>query len=88
MAAHGYYLSIECRNCDNEIHYGVCVTTIEHNGLPVIAFDDGAQNSFKCDNCGATNYTGAFDVDVEGGRDVRNDNNEDVHDPDDAKTNE
>lgn len=62
-----YYLLMECRNCDEDIYYGLCVTTLEHQGRPVIPFDIAAQSSFSCGRCGAENYTGDFDVFCEGG---------------------
>lgn len=64
-----FHLSAYCRNCDEEIIYGPCVTTIEHSGLPVIPFDMAAQSNFQCDHCGADNYTGEFEIECEGGAD-------------------
>lgn len=64
-----HYLLMECENCDEEIYYGVCVTTLEHNGLPAIPFDTAAQTNFECPKCGADNYTGDFEVFCEGGND-------------------
>jgi hypothetical protein len=60
-----FYISMDCEHCDEEIFYGVCITTIEHNGRPVIPFDMAAQTRFVCngpDGCGETTYTGDFDV--------------------------
>ena len=62
-----FYLVMACRDCDEDIYYGLCFSTLEHNGHPVIPFDMAAQTSFNCNNCGADNYTGDFDVFVEGG---------------------
>lgn len=58
-----FYLSMDCQNgdCEEEILEGLCVTTIEHNGLPVIPYDIAAQTNFNCRKCGASNYTGDFD---------------------------
>lgn len=56
---------MDCQNCDEEIHVGPVLTTLEHDGLPVIPFDLAAQETFTCDNCNAANYTGDFDVMVE-----------------------
>lgn len=57
-----FYLSMYCRSCDEEITDGPCMTFTEHKGLPVIPFDLAAQESFTCDNCGARNFTGEFEV--------------------------
>jgi hypothetical protein len=57
-----FYLSADCGNCDNEIFYGPCKTTIEHAGDPVIPYDFAAQNDFYCERCGASNYTGDFEI--------------------------
>ena len=62
-----YYVSLECEVCDHEIHYGLCATTIEHNGHPVIPIDLASQTRVDCDNCGAKHYFGELDVYVEGG---------------------
>lgn len=61
-SATAFYISIDCEHCDEEILYGLCVTTIEHNGRPVISFDVAAQTAFTCEECGKTTYTGDFDV--------------------------
>lgn len=66
---HSFYLSMDCRNCGEEILYGVCATTIENSGLPVIPFDMASQTQFDCGNCDAENFTGDFYVSVEGGDD-------------------
>jgi hypothetical protein len=58
---------MECYNCDEEIYYGVCVSFLTHNGLPVIGFDTAAQTRFDCPHCDASNYTGELEVFVEGG---------------------
>lgn len=63
----GFYLSVDCRQCDEEIIYGLCATTIEHNGMPVIPFDIAAQSDFRCDHCGAFNYTGDFEIECDYG---------------------
>ncbi len=68
MAA-AFYLVINCSNCDEGIYYGPCGTTLEHRGLPAIPFDMAAQTTFRCDRCEAENFTGDFEVDVEGGID-------------------
>jgi len=57
-----FYLSVYCQECDEEILYGPCGTTIAHNDIPVIPFDMGAQTNFECDKCGANNYTGDFEL--------------------------
>lgn len=57
-----FYISMDCEHCDEEIFYGVCVTTIEHNGRPVIPFDIAAQTTFTCNGCGKDSYTGDFEV--------------------------
>lgn len=57
-----FYLSITCQSCDEGILYGPCITTIEHEGLAVIPYDMAAQSSFTCSNCGASNYTGDFEI--------------------------
>jgi hypothetical protein len=72
-----YYLLLECRHCDREIYYGVCVSLLEHNGLPVVGANQGTQTRFDCEHCGASNYTGELDVLVEGGRDLDDDDDED-----------
>ena len=55
-----YYLLLECPKCEEEIHYGVCLTLLTHNGLPVISADNTSQMVFDCDNCGTRIYTGDF----------------------------
>lgn len=62
-----FYLSLTCGNCDEEVLYGPCATTMEHRGLPVIPFDLLAQSQVLCDYCGADNYTGEFEIHSEGG---------------------
>jgi hypothetical protein len=57
-----FYLSLTCNRCDEEILYGPCITTIEHEGLAVIPYNMAAQSSFHCSGCGATNYTSDFDL--------------------------
>lgn len=84
MTVHGYYLVVDCGNCDEEIFYGPCGTTLEHRGLPVLPFDTAAQTNFVCDRCGADNYTGDFEIETEGGTDP-DDLDEDESD-DDAET--
>jgi hypothetical protein len=79
-----YYLSADCGNCDEEIFYGVCVTLLEHNDLPVIPITTAEQTSFHCDRCGATNYTGDVDLFTEGGTDP--DDLADDESDDDAET--
>jgi len=64
-----YYLVAECQNCDEEIFYGPCGTTLEHDGLPVVPYDVATQTNFTCDRCGADNYTGDFEIFSEGGTD-------------------
>lgn len=66
MAA-AFYLVINCGDCGEDIFYGPCGTTLEHHGLPVVPYDMAAQNSFRCDHCGAVTNTGDFDTFVEGG---------------------
>lgn len=59
-----FYLSMDC-DCGEEMYYGVCLTLLEHNGLPVVSFDMAAQMSFTCDGpdgCGKTTYTGDFET--------------------------
>jgi hypothetical protein len=41
-----FYLSAECENCDEEIYYGPCATTLSHNGLMVISYDFAAPPGF------------------------------------------
>lgn len=77
-----YYLLLQCEHCDAEIHYGVCVTMLEHRGLPVIPADNGAQTRFDCDECGASNYVGDLDVFVEGGREPVDEDQDDDDEPD------
>lgn len=75
-----YYVVMECGNCDKEIYYGVCVSFLEHNGLPVITFDTAAQTRFDCPHCDASNYTGELEVWVEGGEpQVDDDDDDDDH---------
>ena len=62
-----FHLLAHCGNCDEEIIHGPCLTTIEHDGLPVIPYDMAAQERFECDHCGAVNYTGDFELLTEGG---------------------
>lgn len=58
--ATAFYLLVECDTCEEDIHYGVCVTTMTHRGLPVIPYDMASQTSFVCPNCDATAWTGDF----------------------------
>ncbi len=83
-----YYLLLECEHCDADIHYGVCITLLEHNGLPVITADIGTQTCFDCDECGASNYTGDLDVLVEGGRYPAKDDVDDEYDDEESKEDE
>lgn len=61
-----FYLVMPCQSCDEDIHYGLCHSTLEHNGYPVIPFDMAAQMTFRCDNCQTTNVTGDFEVIIDG----------------------
>jgi hypothetical protein len=76
-----FYLSMECENCEEEMFYGVCVTTEEHQGLPSIPYDMASQSKFVCKSCDAQHFTGDFDdIHVEGGVDpvsLHLDNDED-----------
>jgi hypothetical protein len=56
----GFYMSILCDECNEDILMGPCLTTIERDGLPIIPFDFAAQETFTCD-CGAQYATGDFD---------------------------
>lgn len=75
----GFYLSMDCENCEEEMLMGPCGTTEERNGHPVIPFDFASQERFDCNNCGARHYTGDLNdlVMVEGGRNVSDDEDED-----------
>jgi hypothetical protein len=55
-----FYLAIECDNCGEDIFYGVCGTTLVHNGLPVVPITMAEQVQFDCD-CGARIDTGELD---------------------------
>lgn len=78
----GYYLVLECRRCDAEMYYGVCVTLLGHNGLPVVPAGNAEQTRFDCTRCGARNYVGDLDVLVEGGNDHDSDDDDDSDDED------
>lgn len=82
----GYYVLLNCENCDEEIYDGVYVTLLEHMGLPVVAADHASQTRFNCPRCGASNYTGDLDVFVEGGADVDDDDDDKENDDDPGNT--
>lgn len=73
----GYYVLMECERCDAEIYYGVCVSLLEHNGLPVVMAGHASQTRFDCPKCGTANYVGDLDVHVEGGTEPDVDYDED-----------
>jgi len=60
--AMGFYLSADCPDCGEEMFYGLCITTLEHDGRPVIQYDIAAQTTFTCEECGTNSYTGDFDL--------------------------
>lgn len=64
-----FYFAMDCGNCGEEIYQGLNLTALEHCGHPVIPFDMASQTNFRCDHCGASNYTGDFEeiVSTEGG---------------------
>lgn len=65
-----FYLSMDCENCEEEMFYGICMTTEEHMGLPSIPYDMASQTKFVCKRCDAQHFTGDFDdILVEGGAD-------------------
>lgn len=82
----GFYLSMDCENCEEEMLMGPCATTIERDSLPVIPFDFASQEMFACDNCGARHYVGDLNefVMAVGGRDVSKDDEDDDEDDDEA----
>lgn len=53
-----YYIEWECPSCDETNYSGINRTLIEHNGLPVIPIGIGEQESYECEHCGKTMYTG------------------------------
>lgn len=79
-----YYLLIECRHCDEEIYYGLCATTLEHLGRPVVPFDTASQTTFDCPSCNARNHVNDIDdvVEVEDGDDEDEDLDEEEEDDD------
>ena len=62
MISGGYYLAIDCPSCGEEITYGLCVTTEEHNGYPLIPWDTATQQLFSCDACGKRCGTGECEL--------------------------
>lgn len=78
----GFYLSMDCENCEEEILMGPCATTEERNGYPIIPFDFASQEKFVCPRCDARHYTGDFIdfVEMVGGRDTSDDEDEDDDD--------
>lgn len=57
-----YYLTYECPNCDETNFLGVNLSFLTHKGLPVIPFDDGAQQFFTCSECQTESYTGDLEL--------------------------
>lgn len=57
-----FYLSFDCPQCDDEILYGPCLTTEEHQGAPVIPFDIAAQTTVRCPKCRTESYTGDVEL--------------------------
>lgn len=57
-----FYVQLECPECDETVYWGLCLTLIEHNGYPVVAYDTAAQEQFFCDNCSTTFYSGDFEL--------------------------
>lgn len=57
-----YYLEWDCPSCDETNYYGICRTSLEHNGLPTIPFDVGACESYVCGKCGEGSYTGDLEL--------------------------
>lgn len=53
-----YYIQWECPHCDETNYYGLCRTLLEHNGKPCITLTGGDQESYECESCGKTFYTG------------------------------
>lgn len=61
-----FYLTTRCESCDNDMHYGPVLSTLDdHRGLPVIDADLLAQTRVDCDRCGTRHYFGDLDVFVE-----------------------
>lgn len=57
-----YYIEWDCPNCDETNYYGVIRTYLEHKGLPAVSLTMGAQQSYTCEHCGKTCYSGDFDL--------------------------
>lgn len=68
-SAAAFYFVMDCGSCDEEIYHGLNLTNLEHRGRPAIPFDFASQTNFRCDHCGASNYTGDLNENVltEGG---------------------
>lgn len=62
-----FYLLLACPRCDTDIHFGPCVTLLEHDGLPVVPTDMAGQTAADCPECGARTYIGDLDYFCEGG---------------------
>ncbi len=57
-----FYFVLNCPKCDEEVHYGVCITLLEHRGLPVIPIDMAGQSQVDCEACGAQIFVGELDM--------------------------
>lgn len=56
-----FYLSLTCETCGEDMYEGLVVTTLEHDGYPVIDLDlTASQIMFRCDNCGGVTWTGDY----------------------------
>jgi hypothetical protein len=78
-----FYLTLDCENCNKEIRWGPVMAFDEHQGLPAIPYDVAAQTRFDCEDCGAANYTGDFELYAEGGRDPEDDEDDGDDGPED-----
>lgn len=76
-----FYLVATCGNCQGDVYYGLCVSTLTYRGRPAVSLDMVEQMTLHCQACGATNYTGDLDIYTEGGDDPDEPDDEPEDDP-------